>query len=106
MSAASLDHLVGGRQQRFRDGEAEGLGGLEVDDQFELGGLLHRQIGSFLAFENTAGIDANLVVFLTSSDRTPLARMLPSVIGSPAGDRGGLPMPARIPRRLGGRKDA
>jgi hypothetical protein len=28
-----LDHLVRGRQYRFRDGEAERLGGLEVDDQ-------------------------------------------------------------------------
>ena len=35
-----LDHLIGGRQQRFRDGEAEGLGGFEVDDQIELRGLL------------------------------------------------------------------
>jgi hypothetical protein len=31
-----LDHLVGDRQQRFRDGEAEGLGGFEVDDKLEL----------------------------------------------------------------------
>jgi hypothetical protein len=31
---AGLDHLVG--QQRFRDGEAERLGGLEVDDELEL----------------------------------------------------------------------
>ena len=27
-----LDHLVCGGQQRFGDGEAEGFGGLEVDD--------------------------------------------------------------------------
>jgi hypothetical protein len=33
----------------------------------------------------------------TSSDRTPLARMLPRVIGSPGGDRGRVPMPVRIP---------
>ena len=32
-----LDHLVGGRQQRFRDGKAERLGGFEVDDEIELG---------------------------------------------------------------------
>jgi hypothetical protein len=36
-----LDNLVSGRQQRFRDGEAEGLGGLEVDDEFVFGGELN-----------------------------------------------------------------
>jgi hypothetical protein len=33
----------------------------------------------------------------TSSDRTPLARMLPRVIGWPDGDRGRLHMPVKIP---------
>ena len=40
--------------------EAERLGGLEIDDQLELGGLLHRQVGRLLALENPAGVDAGL----------------------------------------------
>jgi hypothetical protein len=47
-----LDHLVGGGQQRFRDGKAERLGGFEVDHQFELGRLLNRQIGGASALED------------------------------------------------------
>ena len=38
-----LDHLVGGRQQRFRDGKAERFGGLEADYEIELGRLLDWQ---------------------------------------------------------------
>ena len=41
--APSLDHLIRPQQQRRRDRQAEGLGGLEVDDQLELRGLLDRE---------------------------------------------------------------
>jgi hypothetical protein len=44
-----LDHLVSGGQQRFRDGQAERLGGLEVDDEFEFGRPNDRQLGRFRA---------------------------------------------------------
>ena len=45
-----------------RDGEAERLGGLEVDDQLDFRGLLDRQVGGLLALENPAGVDAGLTV--------------------------------------------
>ena len=50
-AARLFDHLVGEREQRQRNGQAERLGGLEFDDQIDLGGLLHRQIGRLLTFE-------------------------------------------------------
>jgi hypothetical protein len=38
------DHLVGNGEQVRRNGKAKCFGSLEVDDQFELGRLLNRQI--------------------------------------------------------------
>jgi hypothetical protein len=40
-----FNHLVGARQEGRRHGEAERLGGAQVDDEFELGWLLDRQVG-------------------------------------------------------------
>src|SRR5438034_4817685 len=42
--AHSLDHLVGTAEQRERKRDAKRLSSLEVDDQLDLRGLLHRQI--------------------------------------------------------------
>ncbi len=39
-----LDHLIRLEEKARRDSEAEGLGGLQVDDQLELHGVLHGQV--------------------------------------------------------------
>src|SRR6516164_2885770 len=62
MSGVSLNDLVGGGQQRFRDGEAEGLGGFEVDDQFELGRLFDRDIGRLRPPQNLVDKDSGAPV--------------------------------------------
>jgi hypothetical protein len=55
-----LDHPVGARERRRWPTEAQRFGGLEVDEQLELCRLLDWQVGCLLAFENSAGIDADL----------------------------------------------
>ena len=55
----SLDDFVGAAKQPNRDANAERLGGLEVDDQFALRGLLDRKVGGILTSEYAAGVDAS-----------------------------------------------
>jgi hypothetical protein len=40
--AKLFDHLVGGDKQSLRHGDAERFGGFQINDQLELGRLLHR----------------------------------------------------------------
>jgi len=54
--AELLDHLIRPLQERLRHRQAEGFGGLEVDDQLELGGLLHRKICWLGSPENLVNI--------------------------------------------------
>src|SRR5262249_37468043 len=53
-----LYDLVGAGEEGLRDGEAERLGGLQVDDHLNLDRLLHRQVGRLLAFENAGDVAA------------------------------------------------
>src|SRR6202795_1982260 len=48
----SLDDLIRPPQHRLREGQAEGPGGLEVDDQLELRRLLDGQVAGLGALEN------------------------------------------------------
>jgi hypothetical protein len=57
-----FDHLVGAYQQPGRKFDPERLRRFQVEGQLNFYGLLYRQIGWFLAFENAPGIDANLAV--------------------------------------------
>jgi hypothetical protein len=55
-----FDHLVSDAEQPRREGEAERLCGLEVDDQLVLGWLLNRQIGWLGALEDAVDVPCRL----------------------------------------------
>jgi hypothetical protein len=48
----SFDHLVGARGEPGMHVKPERPGGLEVDHEFEPGGLINRQVGGLFALEN------------------------------------------------------
>src|SRR5262249_11449279 len=52
----SFDHLVGAQQERFRDRQTKRLGGGQVDDEIELGGLLDRDITRLRPAQNLVNI--------------------------------------------------
>src|SRR5271166_659736 len=55
-TASLFDHFVGTGKQRQRHGEAERLGGLEIDGKLELGRQLDRQVGGSGALEDAIDI--------------------------------------------------
>src|SRR5215510_7250035 len=59
---SSPDHLVCLKEDGWGHGEADGLGSLEVDDQRELGGLLHGHVGRLGAFEDLIHIGRSTVI--------------------------------------------
>src|SRR5262249_37602568 len=58
----SANHLVRQHQEVRGYCDFEGLGRLEVEDQLELGGLLHGQVGCLGAFEDLVHIDGSAPV--------------------------------------------
>ena len=49
---ASFDHLVGTQQECLGYRQPERLGGLQIDDEIELHGLLHRHVGGLCATQD------------------------------------------------------
>src|SRR5262245_19720627 len=56
MASPLFDDLVGTGEQRRRDFQAEGLGGVEVDDELEFGGRLDRQIAGLFSAQDSVDI--------------------------------------------------
>src|SRR4029077_5933427 len=56
----SLDHLVGELLQIRRYIEAQGYGGLHVDDQLEFSGLDDRKVSDFRTFHDLSDVGAGL----------------------------------------------
>jgi hypothetical protein len=66
-----LYYLVRPQQQPLRDRQPERLGGLEVDDQFELRRLLDGQVGGLGAFENLVDVDRAARRYMAASNGPP-----------------------------------
>ena len=62
MNKLRLDNLVGAPKQRKRESETERLGGVRVNNQFDLHLLLHWQVGGFFTLECTAPAEEPLRV--------------------------------------------
>src|SRR5436309_3597245 len=58
----SFDYLIGAQEERRRDGEAESLSGLEVDDELELCGLLDWEAARLHALQDLVHVDGRVPV--------------------------------------------
>jgi hypothetical protein len=77
----SVDQLVGTGKQGRRDLEAERLGCFEIDDQFELRGLLDRKVGWLGTLEDSLSIGSSptIQISVIRAIRKSMRRLLPQV---------------------------
>src|SRR5262249_47552948 len=65
---ALFDDLIRPQQERRRDGEAEGLGGFEVDDELEFRRLLDGKVGGLCALEDLVHVDGSMSANLKGTE--------------------------------------
>src|SRR5262245_6252352 len=63
----SFEHLIRPRQQRGRDGEAEGLGRFKVDDELERGRLFDWEVGGLRTLEDLIHVAGRAPVYLDAA---------------------------------------
>ena len=106
-SRSSFDDAVGPRQYGRRNRHADGFRGPCVDDEFELGRLLHRQVCGLRTLENSVHKDgaASKQVGEVGSVRHQEAAVRPSAVAADRGDallrrQSGDPVELRAERRI------
>src|SRR5262245_5261064 len=63
--SCSLDHLVGGHLHDRRHCQAERLGGLEIDHEFEFCSLIDRQLSGLLALEHPSYVASSSTIAIS-----------------------------------------
>jgi len=58
----SFDHIVSASQERRRNSQSKCLGGLQIDDQLELDGLVDGKVSRFGALEKFSDVDPCLLI--------------------------------------------
>ena len=59
-----LNYLVDAGEQTYRNCKAEGVGGVDIDDELVFGRLLYRQFGRLSAFQNAVHIIRGAAILL------------------------------------------
>src|SRR5947209_12642577 len=63
----SLNHLINRSEKTGRHSNAEGFGGLEVDDELEFRRLHYGHVSGPFSFEDTTGIDTDLAISILNA---------------------------------------
>src|ERR1019366_4337113 len=58
-TASLFDYLVGACEQRWRQREAECLGGLRIDDQLKFAGLIIRNVARYSSVEDLMNVNGH-----------------------------------------------